>query len=187
MSRVRRASIGSFAALMIALLTSGAPPPASATDESSLENFIKAHLCVVQEKLSQIRSSGDKSKPHNRYLIISPEYDPARYTQCIFFDNDTKAHCEAASGWWTDPSGKNRLLVLSVNEIDALAKLGFDTTLTEENYKLETDAANDAQVKSLAVLMLTGLYRSYGVRETMKLKLNAPLASGHTSRCHPLS
>ena len=164
--------------------------PAEAADEGSLQAFLKAHHCVVMETLLRIRAVEEaprRPKSKNRYIILSLEADASNFAQCIFFENDTKAWCEAASGCYLTKPGEPRIVIHTPRTIQALAELGFDTTVAEGNFKLETDARTDQDIKSLVTLMLTALYQGFGVRDGMRLKIDAPLAKGHTSRCHPLS
>ena len=163
---------------------------AETADDDSLAAFLKAHECVVLETLHRIRAVEEtprKPKSKNRYIILVPEADASNFTQCIFFENDTKALCEAASGYYLTKPGEPRIVIHTPGSIAALAQLGFDTTVADGNFKLETGARTDPEVKSLATLMLSALYRGFGVRSGMRLQIKAPLATGHTSRCHPLS
>ena len=164
--------------------------PAIASDDGGLQSFIEAHRCVVLETLYRIRSVEiKKRKPQskNRFVILSPEAHISNFVQCIFFENDTKAICEAASGWYLSKPGEPRETMHTPDTIDALAKIGFDTGVAEGNFNLQTAARTDADVQSLVTLMLTSLFHGFGVREGMRLQIKAPLAKGHTSRCHPLS
>lgn len=124
--------------------------PAMASEPPELREFIDAHICIVVERLRMIRAAPREPEKKNRYLTVQPVDDVDVYAQCIFFENDTKAYCEAASGRFSGATEQSRRLRLAPGAHAALAALGFDTTTDAGNFRPEVPVPNEGAVRGIA-------------------------------------
>ena len=93
------------------------------------------------------------------------------YVQCLFFDNDTKLLCEAASGYYDRPNRSR----LSDEALATLQLLGFDMDDSQGNFIARLDAAQAGDLTKAAELMLSALYDAYGSHRATSLEFYAPL------------
>lgn len=163
---------------------------AAAQADASLRAFVAANRCPVVERLALIHARGDRSSSRGRFLIVAPRDNGHAYVQCIFFDHDTKLHCEASSGFYRYRPDSGLRLRLDPDKVAALARLGFSTDDSAGNFKREIDLGDPPDLVAAAELMLTALHDGYDARLGAELALKAPLAPGKLkrfSRCVPVS
>lgn len=66
--------------------------------------------------------------------------------------------------------------------------MGFDVTLSEHNYRKQTDIGlKKPDLHELADFMLTALHDGYGARTDSEISAVAPLAPPPYAKCQPLS
>ena len=159
--------------------------PASAAD--SFADLQATYHCDVVRRLEQIYATGDPRVDLNRYLVIDLPARTHAYVQCQIFDNRTRIHCEASSGFWLAKKGQKRTFYLPPRAVAALAKLGFDTDDHAGNFNLDRDVDKSANFHPLADLMLRALHDGYGARSDMKLQFSAPFAPATPESCVPMS
>lgn len=159
--------------------------PASAAD--SFADLRAAYHCDVVRRLEQIYATGDPRINLNRYLVITLPARTHAYVQCQIFDNRTRIHCEASSGFWFAKKGQKRTFYLPPRAVAALARLGFDTDDSAGNFTLDRDVDKSANFHPLADLMLRALHDGYDARSDMKLQFNAPFAPATPESCIPMS
>ena len=111
------------------------------------------------------------------------------YVQCIFFDQDRQAHCEAASGFYSSKPGEPPRWAPNAAAVTALGKLGFDTSVKDGNYPAKFAATGSAGMTAIADLLLKSMFEAYGARAFDTLKFVAPLGGSgiELSRCRPAS
>lgn len=159
--------------------------PASAAD--SFADLRAAYHCDVVRRLEQIYATGDPRIDLNRYLVITLPARTHAYVQCQIFDNRTRIHCEASSGFWLTKKGQKRTFYLPPRAVAALARLGFDTDDRAGNFHLDRDVDTSANFHPLADLMLRALHDGYGARSDMHLQFDAPFAPATPESCVPVS
>ena len=159
--------------------------PARAAD--SFAKLQAAYHCDVVRRLEQIYAAGDPRIDLNRYLVITLPERTHAYVQCQIFDNRTRIHCEASSGFWLTKKGQKRSFYLPPRAVEALARLGFDTDDSAGNFSLYRDVDKPVNFHPLADLMLRALHDGYGACSDMKLQFSAPFASATPESCVPMS
>lgn len=184
---LRRAPI----VLAVALAIATAPRPAAA-DGDNLGGFLSAYRCPVIVRLAGIHARGDRKREDERFLILALARDENSYVQCAFFDEDRRILCEAASGYYNAPEGAPRTAYLPADSIAALAKLGFSTDDSHGNFQRETEIRGRSDFDSVAELLLTALYESYGARLNTKIEVHSALVEDlgavlKVSDCPPVS
>ena len=163
------------------------PTSAGAT---ALGDFQDLHRCAILERLDQIHASKGQRDGKDRHLIVSKFGSLDRFVQCIFFDDDKRMLCEAASGFYLTRPGQPRRRLVSARALDEIAKLGFSTDDSQGNYSREVETPGPADFVAVANLMLSALFLGYGARAGQLLKFDAPLARDGeriTSRCRTVS
>jgi hypothetical protein len=156
------------------LISVAAGSVASAQAMSGFERFIELYRCPVRERLELIHA--DKTHPGDRFFVLMLAGQPERYVQCLFFDEDRKVLCEAASGFYAHLPGKPNIFGPNSHGIAALAQLGFSTDGSSGNYQIELETTKPGALKHIADLMLTALYEAYGAYTGSRLRFISPLA-----------
>jgi hypothetical protein len=159
-------------ALAMALLIVGSAHAQAADD---LRAFLANHRCAVVERLELIHARGNRSRSHNRFLVVALEQHGQSYVQCLFVTQDTRMLCEAASGFYAQRTGEPRRFRLAPEAVAALGRLGFSTDDTQGNYRRELELGRPPKLVAVADLMLSALYEGYGARLDTRLKLTAPM------------
>jgi hypothetical protein len=157
-----------------------------AQDAASLETFLNQYRCSVVDRLERIYAKGDPVTHPDKYLIVHIPPRQEHYVQCIFYAPG-KVYCEAASGFFFEPSGQPRTMYLPPDAIGALGRLGFSTDDSNGNFKIEFDVADPPNFNVIADLMLKALYDGFGARADTELACEAPYAPHATSKCIPVS
>lgn len=178
---MRRGDFGRLWAIGIIAIGSGQCVAA----EDSFREFRAAYACDVVERLKLIHATGDPTDPLNRYLVISAS--PRDYVQCILYNGNSRARCEASSGFWTTKRGYERTVYRTPRTIAALARLGFDTDDSAGNFRIDRSIGAPADFVSLANLMLRALHDGYGARRDTRLTFKAPFAPYRPAVCVPIS
>ncbi len=163
------------------------PLPVAAQDAGTYHDLLVQYRCPVVDRLEQIYVSGNPASSHGRFLAITVPHATQAYVQCLFHDNNRKAYCEAASGFYYDGAGAARTFHQSANVIAALGRLGFSTDDSAGNFSVDRDLADPPDFNALADFILKAQHDGYGARADLKLKFNAPLAPHATSQCVPVS
>ncbi len=173
--------------LMAACLAAMVSLPAGASAADSFRDLQAAYRCDIVRRLEQIHAAGNPASSRNRYLAVNPAKRPEHYVQCIFHDANTKAYCEAASGFYlTKPEGPHRYRAAAAT-IAALARLGFDTDDSAGNFEIDRGVGAPPDFNALADFILRALHDGYGVRAGMTLTFNAPFAPDVPTSCVPMS
>ncbi len=141
-----------------------------------LETLIAQHHCDIVERLDQIRNTKKRRDGKDRFLIVSPALRDDKFVQCIFFADDRKMLCEAASGYFLTKPGEPRRRATTPSGTAALASLGFSTDDSAGNFKREIESPDFAAHGQVARLMLSALHAAYDVNLATMLKFYAPLA-----------
>jgi T3SS (YopN, CesT) and YbjN peptide-binding chaperone 3 len=162
----------SATALATALLIAGLAQAHAADD---LRAFLANHRCAVVERLELIHARGNRSRSHNRFLVVGLEQHGRSYVQCLFVAQDTRMLCEASSGFYAQRPGEPRRFRLAPEAVAALGRLGFSTDDAQGNYRRELELGRPPNLVAVADLMLSALYEGYGARLDTRLKLTAPM------------
>jgi hypothetical protein len=112
------------------------------------------------------------SSKKDRFLTINIVDGRNAYVQILFTDDDSKALCEAESGFY----GNNDRLQITPEGLATLKHHGFSTNASEGNFQREWEIADHDDLHAIAHTMLTILYEVYGARLHSKIKFDAPLA-----------
>lgn len=155
---------GGIVGLMLAAAVGSANPLDDRADDRGI--FFERFRCPIVERLERIKSTGDLAKPNDRFLTVGPKSRPDHYVQCIFFDNDTRLLCEAASGYYERP---NRSQLLD-EALAALQALGFGMDDSHGNFMTRLDAEQADGLTKAAELMLSALYDAYGSHRATTLE-----------------
>ncbi|WP_244010070.1 TY-Chap domain-containing protein [Methylobacterium sp. J-068] len=158
--------------LVIALGSASGAAPA----DRGRAAFIEAHRCAVVERLRSIHLRGPRSTSRDRFIAVRITAAEQSYVQCIFFDEDTKMHCEAASGAY-GPRTEALRLERSPSSIPALHRLGFTQGDPNGNYAREIALGTPPALDVAADLMLGALHDAYGARLDTRLEFTAPRAA----------
>lgn len=153
-----------------------------ARDDAAQQAFVEKHLCAVMSRLELVRTAkaiAGRPKHKNRYLIASPAFIRDRYVQCIFIEGENRMLCEAASGAYAERRGIPRHSVISGEGVADLAELGFELPDQNGNYQKFVGVTAAGSLRSVAELMLTALYRGYGLRPDASIVLEGPLLPEH--------
>jgi hypothetical protein len=133
-----------------------------------------------------MHAHGDRSVQWDRFLILGSRSAREHYVQCIFTDNDTEMHCEAASGFYAP---KALQFHLAPPQMAALKRLGFSTDASMGNFQRDIDTRKPADLPAVSDLMLSTLYEVYGVRGSDLQWGRAPLTpelKGVPTSCVPI-
>ncbi len=168
---LRRARIVAAVALAIVAM-----PGPSAANGDDLGGFLSAFRCPVALRLASIHARGDRKRENERFLILALAHNETSYVQCAFFDNDQRLMCEAASGYYDAPKGAPRTVYLPAKSVAALAKLGFSTDDSLGNFQRVMETPDPSDFASVAEVLLTALYESYGARLDSKIEVQSALA-----------
>ena len=163
---------------------------ASSPVDDDLRIFIDMHRCAIIERLEMIQMEPRVGPdPKNRYLIVSPVQHIGNYAQCIFFEDDSKMYCEAASGFFLTKPGQPNPTWLSPESRAAVVSLGYSLDDSKGNFAQKITLSTETSLSSIAELLLTTLHRVYSARSYMRLELKAPLAPRPrvVSPCRPTS
>ncbi|HLH12997.1 MAG TPA: hypothetical protein VKV77_14125 [Methylovirgula sp.] len=185
--RLRRALL----ALAVALAFVVAPRSAVAEDDS-LGAFLSAYRCPVTLRLAAIHARGDRKREDQRFLILALGQGETDYVQCEFFDKDRQMMCEAASGYYYAPKGAPRTVYLPADSVAALAKLGFSTDDSHGNFQRVMTTPSPSDFSTVADLLLSALYQSYGARLKSKIEVHSALVGDlgavlKVTDCPPIS
>lgn len=161
-----RRRLGLAALLLLLSSLSGAD-----SGERDRKAFIEYNRCAIVERLHSIHERGPRSTSTGRFLAANPYGAPDRYVQCLFFDDDTRMFCEAASGRY---GGIDHLLDASA--IAALKALGFSLDDPNGNFAREVALGTPPDFDRVAELMLGALHDGYGADSDDRLRLSAPMA-----------
>jgi hypothetical protein len=157
---------------VIALLaTVLAPLPsalAAGRADPALETLRQQHFCEILGYLTAIRSRPLALK--DRYLVVDVPKTPG-YVQCIFFDNDRKALCEVASGFYDQPD----IQYVAPDRLAAVAQLGFSLDASKGNYRQERTIKGAASVAKVADLIIRAMHGAYGATPDREFRYEAPL------------
>ncbi len=152
----------------------------------SLRDLLITYRCEVVRRLERIYAAGDPTSDRDRFIAITVPGRAQAYVQCLLHDKNTGIYCEAASGFWFDEPGKPRTFYHPRDAIAALARLGFNTDDSAENFSVDRDLATPPDFNALADFILRTLHDGYGARDTMRLEFNAPFAPDKPTSCIPL-
>jgi hypothetical protein len=178
-----------FAAAALAI--AGAFGSAAAdTDERGA--FLSAFRCPVIQRLALIHARGDRKQEDSRFLILALSHGETSYVQCAFFDEDRRMMCEAASGYYLAPEGAPRRFHLPADSVAALARLGFSTDDSHGNFQRQMETPDPSDFASVAELLLSALYETYGARLDSRIEVNSALVRDlgavlRVSDCPPIS
>ncbi|KQO61695.1 hypothetical protein [Methylobacterium sp. Leaf88] len=151
------------------------PTSDAASDARGRAAFVAAHRCEVVARLSSIHLHGPRSTSRDRFLTVSIVRTDQRYVQCIFFDEDTRMGCEAASGGCAQgPEASGDVLPDSAKA--ALHRLGFVQFRRNENYEREISLGTPPDFDAAAVVMIGTLSDAYDARAHTPLEFHAPRA-----------
>lgn len=175
-----------FMRMFVAFTVLATPLSVAAQDADTYHDLLVQYRCPVVDRLEQIYVGGGAGS-HDRFLAIAVPHTNQAYVQCIFHDNNRKAYCEAASGFYDSAAGAPRTFHQPANVIAALGRLGFSTDDSAGNFSVDRDLADPPDFNALADFILKALHDGYGARADMKLEFNAPLAPHATSECIPVS
>lgn len=131
---------------------------------------VKYHDAVMR-RLDAICANTLSTK--DRFLSISIADGRNAYVQVLFTDNDSKALCEAASGFYDNDDER---LQITPEGLAALKRHGFSTDASDGNFQREWEVADQDDLHAIAHMLLTVLYEVYGARLHSKIKFDAPLA-----------
>ncbi len=161
------------------LLIATVPSTVSADPDRAV--FIEKNRCALVERLRSIHLRGPRSTSKDRFLVAAPFGAPGNYVQCIFFDDDTKMLCEAASGLYgiigdlMDAPTSDATL--------ALQSLGFTLERLDGNFTREIDLGMPPDFDGVADLMLSALHDGYRVGSNDALDFTAPMALPYLDGC----
>ncbi|MGE0232847.1 MAG: hypothetical protein AB7O39_13205 [Flavobacteriaceae bacterium] len=153
--------------------------PASA---GTLDDLIAEYRCPLIEKLEKTHMAYRAVVGRDRFLSVSVPGHPHGYVQCLFHDGNRQLHCEAASGFFAEQP-----FSLPPDQVAALGRLGFATTVSEGNYAINFEIPRDPDFDRLARLLLTALHDGYGATAATRLRINAPFVPRDSSVCAPVS
>lgn len=177
--------IGQTAVLVFSLAAFFA---ASAARADELQALIEKRICDVVERLDLIRASPMRIDGKNRYLIVSPAYDPGKYVQCIFVDRDSRMRCEVASGFYLSKPGSPRQHLLSKDRIDAIARLGFSTDQSAGNLRREIATPSARAHTEAGTLIISALHAAFAVSQSTELEFKASKMPDQAfARCRSIS
>ncbi|MDR6633756.1 hypothetical protein J2X72_002556 [Phyllobacterium sp. 1468] len=149
------------AVLIMAVGRVVAPDMSGATESTSADAFIEAYRCPVVARLARMHTGAlARLRPLDRYLII--DLEGQRYVQCRFVENDSKAQCEASSGYYGPKEGEPGSFRMSMHGLRALAGLGFSTDGSGGNYGLVIETPGPRAYAKVAETMLAALQLGYG-------------------------
>ena len=163
---------------------------ADETAPSRVDGFVSAYSCMVIEHLKAIHERGDRSKPGNRYLIVSMPNSLQKFVQCIFFDEDGKLLCEASSGRYGPPAGDKFHFEIDADADAALRQLQFEPPKGRANYQQQIAIHGTDDFSAVARMLLSALFYGYGARIGTALRMKAPtVPSGEVTlaSCKPVS
>jgi len=183
----RRTSI-----VMAAALAFVVAPRSAAADDDSLGAFLSAYRCPVTLRLAAIHARGDRKRENERFLILALGQGETDYVQCEFFDQDRQMMCEAASGYYYAPKGAPRTVYLPAKSVAALARLGFSTDDSHGNFQRVMTTPHPSDFATVAELLLSALYESYGARLKSKIEVHSALVGDlgavlKVTDCPPMS
>lgn len=173
-SRFRGGSLG-YVLLLIGSVSS------AASEDLDRLIFIENNRCDIVERLRSIHERGPRSTSQDRFLIAAPFGAPEHYVQCIFFDDDTKMFCEAASGRYGITG--DLLDAPSSDATTALKTLGFALEEPHRNFTREIEIGSGPDLDRVADLMLGALHDGYHVGSEDALDLIAPMALPSLDAC----
>jgi hypothetical protein len=163
-----------------------------AADGDDLGSFLSAFRCPVALRLASIHARGDREREDERFLILALAQGDTSYVQCAFFDEDRRMMCEAASGYYDAPEGAPRHVYLPAKSVAALASLGFSTDDSHGNFQRVMETADPSDFVSVAEVLLSALYETYGARLDSKIEVHSALVDDlgpvlKASDCPPTS
>lgn len=136
--------------------------------DPALETLRQRHFCEILGYLSAIRSQ--PMTPRDRYLVVEVAERPG-YVQCLFFDNDRKILCEAASGAYDKPGSH----YVAADKLATLARLGFSLDGAKGNYQQRRAIRSGASLPKIADLLIRTLHDVYDVAPDHHFRYQAPL------------
>lgn len=146
---------------------------APARGASERQAFIDRYHCEMTSRLAAIR---DTPAPKNKFIAVSPVDAPGSYVQCLFTTDGRSMLCEAASGYYRVTKGEPWSPAVTPGGLEALGRLGFETTIGEGNFSQEIAITDGTDLERVATTILGALFDGYGVRLGRDLKVNAPLS-----------
>ncbi|NEU13306.1 hypothetical protein G3T14_14365 [Methylobacterium sp. BTF04] len=158
--------------------------PGVALADPARDGFIATHRCAIVERLRSIHLRGPRSTSKDRFIAVSIASSEESYVQCMYFDEDTKMHCEASSGAY-GPKTKDARFVLSPLSVSALHRLGFLQDDPDGNYERTLEIGTPPGFGVAADLMLGALHDAYGARVETSLEVYAPMAVLPPDACPP--
>lgn len=146
----------------------GATVSASSSDADS---FVETFLCHVHAVARDVISSPAE---RNRFLVLSRTDVDQAYVQCMSNRSGTRLLCEAASGFYRYAEGDPRRFRHWRSQVEALAALGFDTSVAQGNFTLEVWTRDADEVREAARLMLRAMAEGFEATTLDPVFIDAP-------------
>lgn len=163
-------------AMLIASISVFATTALADETEDRVARLQALYRCPIFSYLVEIRRAPVDDE-QDRFLIvqITPDDSPY-YVQCAFFDHERQLHCEAASPYY---DGRLKGYVTR-DKLATLARLGFSTEASKNNYFFERSASNLESLYEIAgsIVDVLGAVFDMQLQETLIY---------HTPALHSLS